>query len=313
MTVKFLEVLLAAAVALSVTDWGFKDIHDTTSINTQFRPDELINDQQDTTNNYGASSSGQDSSAYTFTKEEHNILNAIINFEESQIPAARFLPNTNLLAYPLFSQESDESNYSDDIFNRNAALQQTHNTQDGGSPSAGRASSWPPSPPSPIDDGELFGAVGYAPLSDNQYFDIESFLNADFPSDIATDNAISSLFASPSVTRQSSINSEHAETIDQLAQFLGSAIESPSSPEFIPKSGPKFPAQFLPSLGENAEVEEATGDVGGDPSISFSKEVPQSLDGPSRINEIEKLLKSDYLETLTTKTKGKGTINLHFV
>ena len=306
---KFFEVLLAAAIALSATDWGFKGLQDIGPTNTHYSPDELLNGHAEGTGNFGTNA-GDHNNSFLTLKEEQNILNTIINLEESQRPSEVVAVNQNYFAYPLFSENSGETSHGDNQgIDRSSQLQELpFNSQDGGSPNAVRPSSpWPPSPSSPIDDGELFGAVGYAPLSDNQYFDIESFLNADFPSDFATESAISSLFDSPTVTRQTSITSQQSETIDQLAQFLGAAIDSPSTPDFSPKQGPKFPAEF--TSVKNTEVRGGILEVGGTAS-SYVKGT-STFDSSSRISEMEQLLRDS--GSTAAKVKRKGEISYGFI
>ena len=304
MNVKFFEVLLAAAVALTATDWGFKGFQDKALSNTYYSPDELLTGQAGSTNSFGRNSSGNDSNSFLTFKEEQNILNTIIHLEESQRSPGRLLVNQNYFAYPLFSQSSGETNDVHQDVNRSSRPQElSFDAQDGGSTVESTLSStWPPSPSSPIDDGELFGAVGYAPLSDNQYFDIESFLNADFPSDFNTDNEIGSLFGSTSITRQTSISSEQSESLDQLAQFLSASIESPNSPQFSPKRGPKFPIQFRSeeyAEGGISEVHQPTKHIKG----------TSTKDGTAKINEMKTLLKDD--EDVASKPKGKGMMSFY--
>lgn len=301
---KFFEVLIAAAVVLTATDWGFNVLQDKGASNTYYSPDELLTGQAGSTSSLGTNSVGSHSNSFLTFKEEQNILNTIINLEESQSSSRRLIVNQNYFAYPLFSQSSDETNNGHQDVDRSSRSQElSFNAQDGGSTVESTLSStWPPSPSSPIDDGELFGAVGYAPLSDNQYFDIESFLNADFPSDFATENELGGLFASTSISRQTSITSEQTEALDQLAQFLSASIESPNSPEFSPKHGPKFPKQFrsVEDVGGEAGISEIQ-----QPTKSYVKRT--STKHGTRINEIDTLLKDG--EDITSKPKGKGMIS----
>lgn len=283
---KFFEVLLAAAVLLSASDWSFKGFEDVYQSNA-YNPEELPNRQVGNTNRYVSSGN------HLSLKEENDILNTIINLEEEP-GTTRIAGNTNFLAYPLLNNHTDDSSYNDENFNPDPQAD------------IARPSSWLPSPPSPIDDGGLFGAIGYAPLSDNQYFDIESFLSAEFPSDIETDDAINDLFGTASATTQTSIRSTSgpSETIDELAEFLGKSIESPTSPEYIPKTGPRFLSNLLHASREISESAKNVGD---------SSELTEGKSAKSKISETGKLLKDDYLVDKTFNLKGKGRKILHRV
>ena len=296
---KFFEVLLAAAVILTATDWAFKELQDIGPSNIYYNPNDLLSDEATSSRSVGANAP-EDHDVPIFNKEEQSILNAIINLEESQI-SSRVALNQNYFAYPLFSQNSDEASSGDHNLHQDSSLQELpFDLQDGVSPGAARPSSpWPPSPSSPIDDGELFGAVGYAPLSDNQYFDIESFLNADFPSELTTESAIGSLFSSPSLGRSTSVTSEQTEAIEQIAELLGASIDSPKSPEFSSKRGPNFPKQF-------SSVKGAVGK--GGPTHSFLKS--PMVHGTSTIDEYERSLQNDE-EVPDVRSKRKGMVRLH--
>lgn len=297
---KFLEVLLATAVALSASNWGFKELQDFNQY-TSYRPDELLSGQETNASNLRGTFSRQNLSFSTF-KDDQNILDTIIHLEESQrcLTAIVSPPYTNYFAYPLISNSESQPSYAIDDLSPESPRHETLNSQVG-STEVARPSLWPLAPPSPIDDGGLFGAIGYAPLSDNQYFDIESFLNADFPTDVATDNAIDELFGSVAISRQSSVSSEQNESIDQLAQFLGASLETPTSPETIPKRGPKFPSQLLSNSKQSLETVSEADKAGH----SFVKEISMPVNPTVKIGDIQKQLKDDYFAASLINPKGK--------
>ena len=299
---KFFEVLLAAAVVLTATDWAFKGLQDIGPSYLYYNPNELLSDEA-TSSRSVRTNAPENQDASFFNKEEQNILNTIINLEESQMSSRTVAESQNYFAYPLFSQNSEETRSGSHNVHQDSGLQELpFDIQGGVSPGAARpSSSWPPSPSSPIDDGELFGAVGYAPLSDNQYFDIESFLNADFPSELATESAIGSLFSSPSLGRSTSVTSEQTEAIDQIAELLSASIDSPSSPEFSSKRGPSFPKQFT-------SVKGAVDEEG--PTHSFLK--TPMVHGTSTIDEYERLLQNDE-EVPDVKSRRKGMFSLNCI
>ena len=249
---KFLEILLAAAIALTATNWSLKD---EALSNTYHRPDDLLEGQIYTGNSFSTIYPHRELPSLTL-KEEQTIIDTIINLEETQQQRAAVRPITNFFAYPLVSQNSDGQSYESDSDNYVPSVPENVGmTQEGlGSPLPGRPGSthsWPTSPPSPIDDGGLFGAIGYAPWSNNQYFDIETFLNADLAPEIV-DQDFSNLsqdgFFFGAVTDSSSwadkgsesATVQQSESLDELSKFLEDSIESPGSPDLSKKDVASF-------------------------------------------------------------------------
>lgn len=315
---QLLEALFYTAIALSVTEWGFKGNPDNSLSNT-YNPSDLLNGQADIP--IDAASQNQPLATTTF-KEEQNILNTIINWEESQ--RIRYRQNNNFFAYPLISQSSDGQSYDSDSGSYSHSpefpVQQPQPVE-----GYGASPPWTLNPPSPIDDGELFGAVGYTPLSSNQYFDIESFLTADFPVESPRSaNPLDSLSedgylgaataASPRwmEKRINSVTSEQSETLEDLAEFLESSIQTKD--EFNPKKTKFQDFNKYPNPDIPIEIPQTFDDIylGGQRSFyEKSGAASKVASDASKISEIglNDLLKDDYYGSATT-SKSKGTANL---
>lgn len=317
---QLLEALFYTAIALSVTEWGFKGNPDNSLSNT-YNPSDLLNGQADFP--IDATSQNQPLATTTF-KEEQNILNTIINWEESQ-RRIRYRQNNNFFAYPLVSQSSDGQSYDSDSgsYSPEFPVQQQEAVE-----GYGASPPWTLNPPSPIDDGELFGAVGYTPLSSNQYFDIESFLTADFPPEspsargsadpldsLSQDGYLGAATASSPrwmEKRINSVTSEQSETLEDLAEFLESSIQTKD--EFNPKKAKfhdfnnKYPNPDIP-----VEIPQTFDDIylGGQRSF-YDKPTAASkvASDASKISDIglNDLLKDDYYGSSTSKSKGTGMV-----
>ena len=315
---QLLEALFYTAIALSVTEWGFKGNPDNSLSNT-YNPSDLLNGEADIP--IDATSQNQPLATATF-KEEQNILNTIINWEESQ-RIIRYRQNNNFFAYPLVSQSSDGQSYDSDSgsYSPEFPVQQQQAVE-----GYGASPPWTLNPPSPIDDGELFGAVGYTPLSSNQYFDIESFLTADFPVESPSGNGANPLdslsqdgylgaatASSPRwmEKRINSVTSEQSETLADLAEFLESSIQTKD--EFNPKKAKFQDFNKYPNPDIPVEIPQTFDDIYLDGPRSFYEKsggASKVASDASKISDIglNDLLKDDYYGSATSKSKGTGGV-----
>ena len=243
---KFVEALLHLAVALSFTDWNYRNEFDNSFAGTY-----IPNDISLGSANIPDSRVGPHSQT---AKEEANIIDSIINWEETQ-RFSGFGRNTDFLAFPIVSQNSAISleHIDSDPSSRSSLCSQQVGAISPGNAAGSTSSSegllspetlWPQSPGSSLDDGELFGAVGYTPQSSTQYFDIESFLNANVSSPTLGSHSYFDSVTGPNWVDQPLLpaSSVKSETVEELAQFLKDSLHDIEAEDCNQK------VSFLPSI-----------------------------------------------------------------